>query len=316
MRKPFLLVSLSNSATCSQLSYVNEPHLNRLSCSSQGDYSFTRCSFFGDPHNPLAGNGGAISISSSAATLTVSSCDFHLLAVTGDGGAIYTASLPKVSITDSLFERCKPPGYEEGAIGAALIHSCANPFIQNCMFVLCTSFGDGGAVYFYYGGCEWNNGIAVQNSRFVCCKRTAENSRSDVTDGGGLMTYDNTQLIGVSNCLYSQCHSYKGGGMYLYILNYRDLSSIQFCFFTKNTGTYGNDPFVNFQCTVYLENIFLRSFTAGAANSFRKDHSSPHNIANNWLHTININMDLCEYVDNHNPLPINNISDNKQLYSV
>ena len=257
--------------------------MNRVSCSVQGDYSFSRCLFFGNPNNPITGSGGAIYLSNNQATLTVESCQFHLLAVTNSGGAIYTNYLSNVNITDSFFNGCRAPVSQVGGVGAVFIIQCSQPLVQNCLFTSCICSLDGGAVYFGDCSCSWHNGIAAQNSQFLSCKCTGENYRSDISDGGGIMTWGNTHLIGVRNCLFFNCHCYKGGGIYLYIPSSRDLTPIQFCFLNKNTGTYGNDVFVNFAFSLGWTKIFLHSFTTGSPSILGENSGSPRHVANNWL---------------------------------
>ena len=291
VRNPRTLLFSSNSASCSQLSYEDNYSINRVSCSTQGDYSFLRCSFFGDPNNIMAGHGGAICISNNEATLSVDYCQFYSFAVDGRGGAVYTENLTRVIVKNSLFDRCIPPSHQVGGAGAIRITNSSQPLIESCTFTSCSCLVDGGAVYIYLGGCSSNNAIVAQNSRFVCCKCTGED-RSDGSDGGGVMMWDNDPLIGVRNCLFSYCHSYKGGGIYLYLPDDNQLTPVQFCFFTKNSGTYGIDVFVHVEDDSCWEGIFSHSCTSGASNSLGQNHLYPVNIVNTWLPQANINPNL------------------------
>ena len=262
--------------------------MNRLFCSTQGDYSFIRCIFFGNPSSQITGTGGAIYLKNNGASLTIDSCQFHSIAVSGDGCALYINYPQKVNITDSLFDRCHPPGYEVGGVGAVFLLYCPQPLIQNCLFSSCTCSADGGAVYLYHGYCSWNNGIAVQDSRFICCKCTGETT-GDGSDGGGLMTYANDELLGIRNCLFSHCYSYKGAGIYLCVPNKRSLTPIQFCCFIKNSGTYGNDVFVDNATIFSWSIIFSHSCTAGSAHTLGVIGNPPQHVANNWLPPTTIN---------------------------
>ena len=288
--------------------------MNRVLCSTQGEYLFTRCVFFGDPNNLIEGDGGAIYLENNSATLTVDSCQFYSLAVTSCCGAISTDNLPKVNITNSLFNSCSAAVYPYGGVGAVLIIHCSQPLIQDCLFTSCTSFGDGGAVYLYYGYCSWNNGIAVQNSRFVSCKCTGE-STGDGADGGGLMTYANEQLIGIHNCLFSHCYCYKGAGIYLYLPDIRQLTPIQFCFFTHNSGTYGNDVFVHYRSTFRWSIIFSHCFTAGSAHTLGENGNSPSHVDNNWLPQANVNATLTSTINGyrHNAIHSDRNNDNDSI---
>ena len=97
------------------------------------------------------------------------------------------------------------------------------------------------------------------------------------------MTFANSELIGVSNCIFSHCYSFKGAGIYLYVSGDRTLIPMQFCFFTQNSGTYGNDVFAHFLSTIWWDKIFLHSYTTGSSYTLGENGSAPMHVENNWI---------------------------------
>ena len=288
MKNRNLLSSFTNEASCPQLSYEDNPSMNRISCSTHADFSFVRCIFFGHPTNPTADIGGAICIINEGSSLTVESCKFGSLIASTSAGAIYTKDVSPVSFKHSLFDRCSSPTDLTGSSGAIKIADSTQPLIQNCLFTSCTTFGDGGAVYLSRGRCSSNNGIAVQNSRFVSCKCTGETT-GDGADGGGLMTWANEQLLGIRNCLFSHCYCYKGAGVCLYVPDDSSLTHFKFGFFIKNAGSFGNDVFVNVAYGSGWGSVFSHTCTTGAVHPLGDNYLSPEHVENNWFPQTHIN---------------------------
>ncbi|KAK2946911.1 hypothetical protein BLNAU_18135 [Blattamonas nauphoetae] len=150
-----------------------------ISSSGMTSVKFTFCTFNDLTVSPGAGEGGAISLSESASTLTVSQCFFHKCICThnyniggaicmietrsdcpvtisscsfsecaiigkfgGGGGSVYCTTNSTVSVSDSFFEKSKA----HLVFGAVKLEYHPLATLSNCAFVSCSANESGGAL--------------------------------------------------------------------------------------------------------------------------------------------------------------------------
>ena len=83
------------------------------------------------------------------------------------------------------------------------------PEVTECLFLSCEAGADGGGLYLYQtkGGINGVN-LPVKECRFIKCIPHGYDSGSyNSADGGGLMYWESDNTLGVSNSLFSKCHS-------------------------------------------------------------------------------------------------------------
>ena len=107
----------------------------------------------------------------------------------------------------------------------------SQPLVSECIFTFCHADDDGGGLSL------WNS---VANDKCICKDSIfLKNTCGDY--GAGIILWDNDNRFKCSNILFTQ-NTAKYGAAYTTnkltaIPNY----ILSFCFFNKNTGTYGSD---------------------------------------------------------------------------
>ena len=251
-------------------------------------HSFTQCTFT-EIHSTE--DGGAISFSNSGSgILTISSCMFdHCSGVASGGneyggGAIYTNQISETTVEVSTFLYCSchsDNGLTEGDGGAITINgSITQHLISECEFIFCSAEDDGGAVAIWNSHANENNPVC-KDCIFIACTIPNDDTLEQKPVAGGLILWANTNIQKCSNTLFSSNEGTYGGA-------YANNEQIQFpnyvlsfCFFSRNTGTYGND--------IYLPNLpsgspLLHCFTTTTENRIGyKDGSFYVVLHPNWL---------------------------------
>ena len=183
-------------------------------------------------------SGSAIQCTGSEIVLTVEKCFFISCSSDREGGAIHTSSIHTLDVKESFFYKCSTSTTSDNhGSGAIWIYGIQQKLsIVNNDFISCTSTASGGA--FIVWKCFDNiKGETISSCRYIDC-----NATDTTPDGGAVWIWDNSELIGVSECLFSICNSYYGGGLDHYLSNYDSGTyPIRFCFFNKNVGDCGND---------------------------------------------------------------------------
>ena len=215
--------------------------------------------------------GAAIACSDGNIILTIEKCSFSYCSAYEKGGAIYTSSIHTLDVTESLFHRCSTSTVEndEGS-GAIWINSIQEKLsVSENSFISCTSKASGGA--FIVKDCTENiNGQLITNCIFFDCNATDESP-----DGGAVWIWINDGLIGITNCMFSHCEGYFGGGFQHECNGYQINSHpFQFIFFNRNTGEYGTDGYL---VGNVVNGAFLHCFSTS-------DEPRIYNGNNNWLH--------------------------------
>ena len=238
--------------------------------SENAAYKFISCSFSSLSTNDGAGAAILIFFTYySDSTLSIDSCSFITIKATGnrnsnDGGCIYAGLLSKVSITSSLFQSCEAS--DKG--GAVFLDTISfQPFLKSCDYISCLATGtsaDAGAVAIYRScGTE---------SRIVCCRCRFIHSICDNT-GGGIRFTENQQTLGLSDCIFNDCHGDKGTCIAFWIETDTFTHPIRFCFFySKNNSYY--DVFLS-GASALMSSIFLHCVTL--TSSKRVEPSSYNN---------------------------------------
>ena len=160
-----------------------------------------------------------------------------------------------------------------GGIGMDYIQT--QPHVEFCNFVHCSSGNDGGGISMY---CSYShpNTLPLTKCRFFCCYA---NSTAN-GDGGAIIVWENKEVFGFSNCLFSSGHSIlRAGGTSFGFTSMTQVSFyfICFSFFTGNTAPNGNDI-----CLYNVKgNPILHSFTTTAVNTLY--NSSSASYVTDWL---------------------------------
>ena len=276
-------INLSSNTKCDTYQYegcifdqtVNIPHISSTTT------TFTSCTFDSMSANDY---GGAIYLSGlnqySSLSLALDGCQFKYCS-SADGGAIYADLISKLDVTRSIFLGCTSSDSTDNEGGGAIyIHSLLNHLsLNDNHFISCSSQSSGGAVYTFGCGSNVKGANIFNDCIFLSCK-----APSTEADGGALLIWSNSQILGLVNSVFSFCSSYYGGAL---TDDFNGLSSsqhpIQFCLFYTNTGKYGNDVLLD-SFDISQGCVFLHSFS----NSYRKRVAYPgdfdcDNYIDSWL---------------------------------
>ena len=217
----------------------------RTILSTNSVYSFTLCIF--SKIDGGSADGGAIYASGGTTELTVKDCAFIDCSSTSQtnyysgGGAIYTESISSISVinSDFVWNKSSKQAYSGGALTVRFPSSTT---IRDNTFTKCCIGSSGGAIYIQSSSPDRTSTV-IENCRILNCKGTTNG-------GGGICAHLNYQYNDlITECLFSLCTNYYGGGLYLY---HPTSSSgqypVHFCFFNKNSisksGGYGNDVYL------------------------------------------------------------------------
>ena len=215
--------------------------MGRIGTISSGDVSFSNCDFIScnNNQNSPRENGGAISYLVSNGNLTVTLCYFYrCIAYSMQGGAIDARYANDVIISSSTFVHCEAYAATTYSGGGAVDLWYINKqlSISLCSFVSCFSKDDGGAAAIWSSSAT-DNQIVCQECRFINGAATGSSNAC----GGGIILWDNSNVLKCTNILFA-LNTASYGGAYatnnIYVAPHYILS---FCFFNRNTGTYGND---------------------------------------------------------------------------
>ena len=150
-------------------------------------------------------------------------------------------------MTQSFFYKCSTDTLTDNdGSGAIWIFGITNTLsITNNFFLSCTAKASAGA--FRINSCtnKIKGPQIINNCRFIDC-----NATKTTPDGGAVWVRANSELIGLTDCLFSVCNSGDNGGAFRinYIVGKSALNLIHFCFFNKNTAPHGNDvSFASFE---------------------------------------------------------------------
>ena len=127
----------------------------------------------------------------------------------------------------------------------------------------------------------------------------------DSADGSGLMYWANDYTFGVTNSLFSKCHSDLRAGALFFAINKNPFNHIvRFCFFSENTAQKGRNALVHFNgsSTTHWSQVFFHSFTSDTSltNSLVQTFDAADPVTVNWLPLTNRNADALECVHTHN----------------
>ena len=258
---------------------------------SSGSHSFIQCTW---DNSERTSNGGAIhyrltaNTKDSSTSLTVDKCTFlHCKEADPiDGGAIYTAYIGTVSVSNSHFLDCKSGSGETGAEGGGVLCYFISvlPLIRSCTFLFCTTGDDGGGCGIWFSNSSL--AYAVDSCRCIKCQGT----HIDNSQGGGIMLAWNDMFITITNCLLSACETkYQGGGIWMSYPSGTSVRPLTFCFFSENKSGYGRDvQFINFPSdaeaithSFSTEPSISGSVCVGTFNSETVVYSNIHPV--NWL---------------------------------
>ena len=200
-------------------------------------------------------NGGAIYFADkSNGILTITQCLFDHCEVSvskGDGtggGGIYAKSVSNVDISDSSFIHCMcntTNNSDGGAIELNII--TIQPKISECTFIFCHADDDGGAVSIRSSNAA--NPIVCNDCRYTHC--SVSHIMNLGPGGGGMILWENNNFMRCTNILFSDNEGTYGGAYANNKITQSPNCLLSFCFFNKNTGTYGNDlyfPSLPSQC--------------------------------------------------------------------
>ena len=247
--------------------------------------TFTSCSF-----NTQGSWGGSIYFHDTSGSLTVTDSIFEKCnATSGCGGAIYGAKCGKIYISISIFILFSATnGVSGGSVftdGVLVL-----PEVKECSFISCSGGSDGGGLYLLRskGGINGVN-LPVRACKFIGCisnKYTSGSTNDD--DGGGLMYWANDFTFGVSNSIFSKCHSdLRAGALFLRVNSNYFTHIVRFCFFFENTAEKGNNALIHFEDSsrVLWDIVFMNSFTSDSdlSNSLVKNYAAATKVTIDWL---------------------------------
>ena len=238
-----------------------------------------------------SGAGGAIYFHGVSSSLTISDCLFNKCSSsTGSGGAVYCFNCGQISVHTSAFIECSAWPYY-GAGGMLTNNALVLPEITKCIFLSCEAGSDCGGLYLIRtkGGTNGEN-LPVKECRFISCVAYGKvsGSQTNEADGGGLMYWSNDYTFGITNSLFSKCHSDLRAGALCIAINSNPFSHIvRFCFFSENTAKKGNNAliYLNGSSTDDWAKVFFHSFTSDndLTNSLVQNHPAADPVTANWL---------------------------------
>ena len=252
--------------------------MNRFKCLTNGEYSFINCQWQGSTHES---HGSCIYLVNSSSELSVEKCSFSDCETkTGCGGAVYGYNINKVHIYDSSFLRCNilsTSNDEYGGGGIYLEYIHTEVLIKSSSFLDSSAPYDAGGVDMWNCDSQLNNQNTFQDFMFIKCKGT-------LSEGGGILAWNNTYNVGITNTLFAECSNIYGGGFKMNLHSSPPSEFILFCFFTRNTAdeNFGNDVCIR---TEIFKSPFLHSFTTFLANSVAcySESASAYKKKDDWL---------------------------------
>ena len=235
------------------------------SSSTEGDYSFTSCTFTTLTSDS---NGGAIFFSLSG-TLTISSSIFELCSNIVpenlfEGGGAVCVQTGYLIAHRNIFILCTTP-YLGG--GLLVQSDCVSSIVSLSTFISCKA-GHGGGLTTY-----WGPKSLVSSSRFISCIASIS--------GGGI--YHNSgsteSFLTISNSLFKDNNAQtkdsnvRGGGAFedYRSSEYQSEYSFLFCSGNKASSGKGND--ISVQWNKVTESSFIHSFTLEISTSFWNNNS-------------------------------------------
>ena len=219
----------------------------QITPNSASTYSFRSCSWDGCLREP----GGAISSTTSGASITVTTCTFNNCNSTKQntqpsysytGGAICAKGIKELTVSSSFFIHCCAPQKKNdnggsGGIFASDIQTTIS--VSSSDFICCFTGSSGAGLQL---GAIQSSDVGPQtinNCRFMYC--TAE---GNTPDGGALNFLKSSYTPGCSNCLLSYCKAKFGGGIHFVFNSNPHPHPFHCCFFNRNSvpsGGSGND---------------------------------------------------------------------------
>ena len=250
--------------------------MDTFNCSETDlDYSFTTCEW---SDCECSSNGTCICLVDSSSSLTVEKCSFtNSTALQGCGGAIYVSKINRVNINTSFFLRCNilSASYHEHGGGCVYLHFVSvRVLIHSSSFAYSSVPFDGAGVDLISCSSLVSNDRTFYECRFIGCHGKAEtvlSSEYNDAEGGGLIAWNNSYCVGVSNTLFCNCSNRQGGALFLEFSCYPpEKYPVQFCFFTQNcisNNGIGCDVALHDFSPENAKKVFLFSFTTSEEDS-------------------------------------------------
>lgn len=229
------IVTSTSVSTCSDSS-ASYASIRSVSTST----AFISCTW----SSCVAGNGGAIYVSTSTIDLELTNCCFSSCEASAhNGGGIYAQPARIVHIDSSQFSECTAlygDGLEDGG-GAMWISNISTEIrITATNIISCATKYDAQGVAVWYSNSTQGHKQTFYDCRFVNCKGSKG-------EGGGIIAWDNGYSVGISSTLFSCCSNHDGGAFKMNPSTSSQPPFISFCFFHGNTAITGNDIFFSSQ---------------------------------------------------------------------
>ena len=253
IRKHIPIHSVNNEQSCTTNPYINCSTMEQIEITTSADYSFTYCNWT-DCSSFEAG--AIIFRDKTSSSLNINQCTFtHCISTNTNyflsGGAINAYNVYSVSVSSTSFILCKCTVWSGGGISMTTIHH--QPYLDDCDFISCFAADDGAGVHI------WNSSAAdelfCKNCRFIYCCIPNDATITNTPTGGGIIEWSNYVMMRCTNMLCFHNEGTYGGG---YATTHECGPSdclLAFCFFHKNTGTFGND-------------VYFHSFPSGSPALF------------------------------------------------
>ena len=217
-------------------------------------------------------HGAAIySHTSYSVLIDLTSCVFKDCKASKNGGAIYVNQSTSLIVTDTLFHNCATNSDEnEPGGGAIRIRGSGSTLsVSSSIFFSCNanvgSHG-GGALR-----ASSMSNVLLSTSRFISCSSQYS---------AGAVYIDNSTPVTYTTILFNGNSASKYGGAMRESGTSLSSTHIKFCFFTGNTGTYGNDYAVSKDLSY---SPFIHSFSTGASNRVAYYDDGSFTYHDNWL---------------------------------
>ena len=265
--------------------------MQSLTLPTSGSYSFTNC----DWTDCSSSDAGAITFrDETASSLEVKQCTFtRCISSHTDhkysGGAINAFNISSISICSSFFHSCKCTKLSGGGINLYFI--LHQPYVNNCDFVSCFAFDDG-------GGASLRNSTASDTLVCTYCRFVNGTSHgSDTSWAGGIILWNNNNVLQCSNILFESNTGLFGCAYGTNINSSSPDYPLRFCFFHGNTGTYGNDVCFRYYQESYEREYFISCFSVTENHRIQNYTSSTD--YSNWLPQANINAKLTATINGY-----------------
>ena len=206
--------------------------------------------------------------------MSLSSCRFTDCSSTSpdsyyDGGSVYAYDISSISVKHCIFEWTNGDSESNsqqaqygGAISSDLVKSVT---LHDNTFCHCCITHGGGGVYIVDSSTAKNTVAVFANCRFLSCKGTSWDA------GGGIRANTNKQYDNlITNTVFSGCHNYNGGALYLmcaFSSYSSDLYPLKFsAFYGNSADSVGKDIFFD-GCQRDRSSPILFSFTTSIGNN-------------------------------------------------